>query len=182
MEINKGTEGSMKKVFIDEKTISETVKKLGKQITKDYEGKELIVVGILKGAVVFLSDLIREIEISLTLDFIAVSSYGKATESSGVVRFLKDLETCIEDKHVLIVEDIVDTGLTFNYILENFKTRKPASIKTCTLLDKPSRREVEVQIDYKGMEVPDKFVVGYGLDYSEYHRNLPYIAVVEQLY
>lgn len=179
MKINKETEKNVKETLIDEKTISEIVKRLGQQINNDYEDKDLIVVGILKGAIIFLSDLIRELEVSLTLDFIAVSSYGAATESSGIVRFLKDLETCIEDKHVLIVEDIVDTGLTFNYILENLRTRKPASIKTCTLLDKPSRREVEVQIDYKGLEIPDEFVVGYGLDYSEYYRNLPYIAVIK---
>jgi len=170
----------IKEILIDQLTISETVKSLGKQITEDYKEKELVVVGILKGAIIFLSDLIREIDVSLTLDFIAVSSYGSATESSGVVMFLKDLEVDIENRHVLIVEDIVDTGLTFNYLLENLKSRRPASIKTCSLLDKPSRRQVEIRIDYKGLEIPDEFVVGYGLDYSEYYRNLPYVAVLKK--
>ena len=169
----------IKEILIDEDTISKTVKKLGREITDDYKDRELVVVGILKGAIIFLSDLIREIDTSLTLDFISASSYGMSTESSGVVKFLKDLDTNIEGKHILIVEDIVDTGLTLDYLIDNLRARKPASIKTCTLLDKPSRREVEVPIDYKGLDIPDEFVVGYGLDYSEYYRNLPYVAVLK---
>ncbi|MBZ4688685.1 MAG: hypoxanthine phosphoribosyltransferase [Clostridia bacterium] len=176
---NTDMEQNIKEVLVDEETIARTVKELGKQITEDYKGKELIVVGILKGAIMFLSDLVREVKIPLILDFMSVSSYGDSTQTSGAVRFLKDLEVSIEGKHVLIVEDIVDTGLTFNYLLDNLRSRKPASLKTCTFLDKPSRRKADVQVDYKGLEVPDEFVVGYGLDFAEEYRNLPYIAVLK---
>lgn len=169
----------IKEILLSEKKIADIVNELGKRISNDYKGKELIVVGILKGAILFLSDLIRSIDIPLMLDFIAVSSYGTSTETSGAVRFLKDLDVSIEGKHVLIVEDIVDTGLTLNYLLDNLKARKPASLKTCTLLDKPSRRQVDIKIDYNGVEIPDYFVVGYGLDFAERYRNLPYIAVLK---
>ena len=152
---------------------------MGEQISKDYVGKDLLLVGILKGAVVFLSDLMRKISIPLHLDFMAVSSYGQATESSGAVMILKDLETNISEKHVLIVEDIVDTGLTLKYIVENLKSRNPLSLKVCTLLDKPERRLVDVQVDYKGFSIPDAFVVGYGLDYGEQYRHLPHISVLK---
>lgn len=127
----------------------------------------------------FMADLVREIDIPITVDFMAVSSYGQSTESSGAVRILKDLEVSVEGKNVLIVEDIVDTGLTLRYLLENLKSRHPASVRVCTLLDKPSRRQVEVSPDYNGFEIPDKFVVGYGLDYAEQYRHLPYIAVLK---
>ncbi len=166
--------------LISEEEINKKVKEMGEQISKDYgEERELIVVGILKGAIIFLSDLVRKISLPITLDFMAVSSYGSATQSSGAVRILKDLEVDIENKHVLIVEDIVDTGLTLKYLLENLKARNPKSVKTCILLDKPSRRTVDVKVDYNGFSIPDRFVVGYGLDYAENYRNLPYIGVLK---
>jgi len=166
--------------LISEAEIQEKVKELGKRISGDYgDAENLIVVGILKGAIIFLSDLVREITIPINLDFMAVSSYGTNIHSSGAVRILKDLEVDIEDKHVLIVEDIVDTGLTLKYLLENLKSRSPKSVKTCTLLDKPERRTVGVKVDYNGFNIPDRFVVGYGLDYAERYRNLPYIGVLK---
>lgn len=137
-------------------------------------------VGILKGAFVFLSDLIRYITIPVQVDFMAVSSYGTSTHSSGVVRIMKDLEEGVEGRHVLVVEDIVDTGLTLRYLRENLESRNPASVRVCTLLDKPARRKVEVQVDYNGFRIPDRFVVGYGLDYAERFRNLPYIGILDQ--
>ncbi len=153
---------------------------LGAEISSDYKDKELLVIGILKGAIIFLSDLVRSITVPLYYDFMAVSSYGSSTESSGVVRILKDLNQSIENCHVLIVEDIVDTGLTLNYLVENLKSRGPASLKVCTLLDKPSRRKVPVKIDYNGFTVPDEFLVGYGLDYNGRYRNFPYIMVLSR--
>lgn len=166
------------KILLSEEKIRAKVRELGRAISDDYAGKELLAVGILKGAAVFLADLIRYISIPVYLDFVAVSSYGASTKSSGVVRILKDLEESIEGRHVLIVEDIVDTGLTLNYLVENFKARGPASLKVCTFLDKPIRRKIHVPIDYNGFSIPDKFVVGYGLDYNERYRNLPYIMVL----
>jgi hypoxanthine phosphoribosyltransferase len=148
-------------------------------LTEEYKGKDLLVVGILKGCMLFLSDLVRAIELPLAMDFMVVSSYGSATKSSGVVRILKDLEREIEGKDVLIIEDIVDTGLTLSYLIENFKTRNPKSVKVCSLLDKPDRRMVQVDIEYVGFKIPDEFVVGYGLDYSEIYRNLPFVCVLK---
>lgn len=176
-------EKDIKEILVDEEKIKSVVKKLGEEITEYYAGKELMVVCILKGAVIFFSDLVREIKIPLNIDFMAVSSYGKMTESSGAVQILKDLETSIEGKHLLIVEDIVDTGLTLKYLIGILKARGAASIKTCTFLDKPSRRKVDVQIDFSGLEIPDAFVVGYGLDFAENYRHLPYVAVLKpQIY
>ncbi|MGI6552016.1 MAG: hypoxanthine phosphoribosyltransferase [Clostridia bacterium] len=169
----------IERILITEEELEQKVQEMGEQISKDYVGKDLLLVGILKGAVVFLSDLMRKISIPLHLDFMAVSSYGQATESSGAVMILKDLETNISEKHVLIVEDIVDTGLTLKYIVENLKSRNPLSLKVCTLLDKPERRLVDVQVDYKGFSIPDAFVVGYGLDYGEQYRHLPHISVLK---
>ncbi|KKM10409.1 hypoxanthine phosphoribosyltransferase [Clostridiales bacterium PH28_bin88] len=169
----------VKEVLISEQQIAQKVRELGERISADYAGKDLMVVGILKGAIIFLSDLVRSISVPLKLDFMAVSSYGSGTTSSGAVRILKDLETSIEGKHVLIVEDIVDTGLTLRYLLENLRSRGPASVKTCTFLDKPTRRTIEVHPDYNGFEIPDYFVVGYGLDFNEHYRHLPYIAVLK---
>lgn len=168
------------KVLLDEERILSRIKELGEQISRDYAGKPLLVVGILKGSAVFLADLIRSIDLPLDYDFVAISSYGADTRSSGVVRLLKDLDTSIEGRHVLIVEDIVDTGWTLrlSYIAENFKARKAASVKVCTLLDKPSRRQVDVEIDYRGFVIEDLFVVGYGLDYNGRYRNLRYVGVV----
>ncbi|MBU7008507.1 hypoxanthine phosphoribosyltransferase [Phosphitispora fastidiosa] len=170
----------VEKCLISREQIAEKVALLGQQISEDYRGKDLIVVGILKGAVVFLSDLIREISIPLYIDFMAVSSYGSSTESSGVVRILNDLDMSIEGMHVLIVEDIVDTGLTLKYLVENLKNRKAASVKVCTLLEKPARRKVKVDLDYNGFVIPDEFAVGYGLDYNNKYRSLPGIYVLKK--
>ncbi|MBO8127731.1 MAG: hypoxanthine phosphoribosyltransferase [Peptococcaceae bacterium] len=159
--------------LISAEQIQDKVRQMGAVISRDYQGKDLVVVGILKGSVLFLADLIRYITVPLSIDFVAVSSYGASTTSSGVVRILKDLEESIEGKHVLIVEDIIDTGLTLKYLLENLWARNPADVKVCVLLDKPERRKVDVKIHYQGFSIPDKFVVGYGLDYNEHYRNLP---------
>lgn len=167
------------KVLITEEEIREHVDQIGKQITEDYKGKDLVMIGILRGAVVFFGDLSRKIDIPLSMDFMAVSSYGSSTKTSGVVRILHDLDQSIEGKDVLIVEDIIDTGLTLHYLIENLKSRNPASIKICCLLDKPSRRKADVKADYVGFNVPDEFVVGYGLDYDEIYRNLPYIGILK---
>ncbi|MDO7788397.1 hypoxanthine phosphoribosyltransferase [Desulforamulus aquiferis] len=169
----------VEKILLDEAQIKERVLQLGQQISQDYKGESILMVGILKGAMIFLADLVRNIDVTTYFDFMAVSSYGAGTVSSGAVRILKDLDKSIEGRHVIIVEDIVDTGLTLQYLVENMKSRGPASLKICTLLDKPSRRKVDVQIDYNGFSIPDEFVVGYGLDYGEKYRNLPYIAVLK---
>ncbi len=167
------------KVLITEEELKKKVVELGEEITNDYRGQELLIIGILKGAVPFLADLIREIKIPLRYDFMAVSSYGASTKSSGAVRILKDLDTSVEDRHVLILEDIVDTGLTLKYLKENLARRQPLSLKIVTLLDKPGRREAEVQPDYYGFVIPNEFVVGYGLDFNEIYRNLPYVGVLK---
>ncbi|MDD4145792.1 MAG: hypoxanthine phosphoribosyltransferase [Clostridia bacterium] len=170
------------KILLSEEQLQSKVRELGARISSDYQDKNLVVLGILKGAVVFLADLIREIKVPLELDFMAVSSYGMSTHASGVVRILKDLEWDIVGKDVLIIEDIVDTGLTLSYLKENLRARNPASLKICTLLDKPDRRKVPILPDYKGYNIPDEFVVGYGLDYGERYRNLPYIGVLKPEY
>jgi hypoxanthine phosphoribosyltransferase len=169
----------IQKVLISEEEIAKRVKEMGGQLTEEYKGKDLMVVGILKGCMLYLSDLVRAIDLPLTMDFMVVSSYGSATKSSGVVRIIKDLEREIEGKDILIVEDIVDTGLTLSYLIENLKTRNPKSVKVCSLLDKPDRRKAHVDIEYVGFQIPDEFVVGYGLDYSEVYRNLPFVCVLK---
>ena len=166
-------------VLLDAKAIAGKVAELGARITADYAGKDPVLVSILKGALPFLADLMRQIPIPLSLDFLEVSSYGNSTESSGVVRILKDLAHSIKDRHVLVVEDILDTGFTLRYVLEHLDQQKPASVKLCTLLDKPARRIVPITVDYRGVEIPDRFVVGYGLDYNERYRNLPFIGVLK---
>jgi hypoxanthine phosphoribosyltransferase len=168
-------------VLITEEDLQARVRELGEQISRDYEGKALVLVGILKGAAIFLADLVRYITIPVDYDFVAISSYGADTKTSGVVRLLKDLDESIESKHVLVVEDIVDTGWTLrlSYIVENLRSRKAASVKVCTLLDKPSRRKVDVGIDYYGFIVEDKYVVGYGLDYDGRYRSLPYVGILK---
>lgn len=159
--------------------LEKRVAELGARITEDYRGKDLLMVGILKGAVVFFSDLIRHVDIPVSIDFMAISSYGSATKSSGVVRILKDLDHAIADRHVIIVEDIVDSGKTLAFLKETLLARGAASLKICTLLDKPERRKVEIKADYFGFVIPNEFVVGYGLDYAEKYRNLPDIGVLK---
>lgn len=166
------------KILLTGEEIRARVAELGKEISRDYAGKEILVIGILKGAMVFLADLVRNITVTTKFDFMAVSSYGFSTKSSGVVRILKDLDHSIEGSHILIVEDIIDTGLTLNYLVDNLKSRGPASLKICTLLDKPSRREAPVDISYNGFSIPDEYVVGYGMDFNGYYRNLPYVMVL----
>lgn len=166
-------------VLLEEEAIQKRVEELGRQITRDYEGKELVLVGILKGAVVFFSDLIRHVELPMSMDFMAISSYGNATKSAGVVRILKDLDKDIVGKHIIIVEDIVDSGLTLSFLKDNLVSRGAASLRICALLDKPERRKVDIKADYQGFTIPDAFVVGYGLDYAERYRNLPYIGVLK---
>ena len=168
------------RVLISREDLGKRVAELGAEITRDYEGKKILVLGILKGAVPFMADLIREIKLPLAYDFMALSSYGVSTQSSGVVRILKDLERSVEDVHILVAEDIVDTGLTLKYLKDNLRARNPLSVKVVTLLDKAARRKVEVTPDYNGFTIPDEFVVGYGLDFNEEYRNLPYIGVLKQ--
>lgn len=170
----------MSEILIDEKTLNNRVRDLGEQISRDYRGEELLLICILRGGVVFLTDLMRKISVPHGIDFMAVSSYGKGARSStGNVRLSLDLQTNIEGKHVLLVEDIIDSGRTISRVLELLSTRNPKSLKVCALLDKVSRREVEVPIDYRGFDIADKFVFGYGLDLDEHYRNLPFVAVVD---
>ena len=166
-------------ILVPEAALQARIRELGRAISSDYEGKEPLLVGILIGAFVFLSDLLRSVSIPCQVDFMATSSYGPKTESSGIVRILKDLDQSLEGRHVIIVDDIIDTGLTMDYLLETLRARYPASLRVCALLDKVPRRRREVRIDYRGFEIPDKFVVGYGLDYSGRYRNLPFICVLK---
>jgi len=165
--------------LISAEQIARRVREMGAQIERDYQGKELVLLGVLKGSYMFISDLTRTIDLPLSIDFIGLSSYGEATESSGVVKITSDLAKPIENKHVLIVEDIVDTGLTMRYLLDNLATRRPASVKLCTLLHKPSRARTRIPIDYLGFQIEDRFVVGYGLDAAEKYRNVPFIGVMK---
>jgi len=170
---------NIKEVLFSAEQLAKRIREMGKQITDDYEGKEILMIGVLRGAVIFMADLARAVEVPVAIDFMAVSSYGTSTSSSGVVRILKDLDEDVEGKHLLIVEDIIDSGLTLNYLVENLRSRRPASVKICTLLNKPERRKVDVPVEYNGFTIPDYFVVGYGLDYAEKYRNLPYIGVLK---
>ncbi len=170
----------IKYVLYSEDVLQDAVKKLGKQISDDYRGRNLLLVSILKGSVVFMTDLMRNIDIPCEIDFMAVSSYGSGTKSSGTVRILKDLDRDIRGYDILIVEDILDSGMTLNYLMELLYARDPNSIRICTLFDKPERRAVDIYADYKGMEVPDEFIVGYGLDYDEKYRNLPFVGVLKE--
>ncbi len=169
------------RVLVSREEIQAKTEELAKRITEDYKGKDLLLVGVLKGGFMFLSDLVRAIDLPLSLDFISVSSYGNSTVSSGVVRILKDIDYDITGKHVLIVEDLIDTGLTLTYLKDLFKAKHCASVKVCTILDKPSRRKVDLEVDYQGIIIPDEFVIGYGLDYQEKYRNLPDVCVIEGL-
>lgn len=166
-------------ILYTEEQIAKRVAELGAQITADYEGKSIVLVGVLNGAVTFLADLMRQISIPVSMDLVAISSYGSYSSTSGVVRIMKDLDESVESQHVLIVEDIVDTGLTLNYLVESMRSRNPASVKVVAMLSKPSRHKVKVHVDYLGFTVPDEFVVGYGLDYAQRYRNLPCIAVLK---
>lgn len=166
-------------IVVSSQQLQQRVVELGAQITADYAGDSLLLVGVLKGALFFLADLMRAIDVPVEVDFMAVASYGSATDSSGVVRILKDLDGAIAGRQVLIVEDIVDSGLTLQYLLRNLGSREPATLGVCALLTKPSRREVDLPIRYVGFEIPDAFVVGYGLDFGERHRNLPFVATLE---
>lgn len=168
----------VKNILISEEAIQKKTQELGKKISKDYRGKELVIVAIMRGAMLFLADLVRHISVPAAIDFMFVTSYKKASKSSGAIRIIKDIKEDIEDKYVLIIEDIIDTGLTFSYLKRYLKAHNPKSIKICTLLDKPSRRLVKVKPNYVGFTIPDEFVVGYGLDYLELYRNLPYIATL----
>ena len=170
----------IKEIVINEREIQKKIKEMARKISDDYKDKELCLICVLKGAVVFLSDLIRNLKIIPKVDFIACSSYGADTKSSGVVKITKDLDESIESRHILIVEDIVDTGLTLQYLINNLSSRNPASLKVCALLDKVDARKVNIKIDYTGFQIPDKFVVGYGLDYEEKYRNIPYIFVLKE--
>jgi hypoxanthine phosphoribosyltransferase len=166
-------------ILVQSDDLRQRIRALAAEINEDYAGKNLLLVGVLKGAVFFLADLMRQLEVDCELDFMAVSSYGSSTESSGVVRILKDLDTPIEGRDVLIVEDIVDSGLTLSYLMKNLGSRNPASLEVCSLLVKPSRFKVDPKLRYVGFEIPDKFVVGYGLDHAQQLRNLPYVAALK---
>ena len=167
------------RVLIPEEKVDQRIEELGKKISEDYAGRQIHMICILKGGVFFMCELAKRITVPVSLDFMCVGSYGDGTKSSGVVRIAKDLDESIEDKEVLIVEDIVDSGNTLYYLMDVLRKRTPASIRLCTLLDKPDRRVKDVKADYMGFEIPDEFVVGYGLDYAQKYRNLPYIGVVE---
>jgi hypoxanthine phosphoribosyltransferase len=167
-------------VLVDEETLRSRVAELGAEVSADYHGRDLLLIGVLKGAVFFMADLMRHLTIPCEVDFMAISSYGDSTDSSGIVRILKDLDINIEGRDVLVVEDIIDSGLTLSYLMRNLESREPATLEVCALLTKPSRRQIDVPVRYVGFEIPDRFVVGYGLDFAERYRNLPYVAVMSQ--
>lgn len=168
-------------VLISKQAIDTMVQDLGRRITEDYQGKELILIGVLKGSFIFMADLVRAIQLPVAVDFISMQSYGKETQTSGVVRLIKDIDMDISGKHVIIVEDIIDSGLTLQKLTELVETRDPASIALCTAFDKPSRRKVNMHVEYIGLEVPDEFIVGYGLDYDELYRNVPEIKFLVEV-
>jgi hypoxanthine phosphoribosyltransferase len=171
-------ERAVGEVLIDEERLTARIAELGEEVSADYAGRDLLLIGVLKGAVFFMADLMRKLTVPCEIDFMAVASYGAGTDSSGVVRILKDLDINIEDRHVLIVEDIIDSGLTLSYLVRNLEAREPASLEVCALLTKPDRREIDVPVRYVGFEIPNRFVVGYGLDFAERYRNLPYVGVL----
>ena len=172
------TDARVGKILVQQDELAHRVRQLGEEISADYSGREPLLVGVLKGAVFFLSDLMRHLEVPCEVDFMAVASYGSSTDTSGVVRILKDLDAPIEGRHVLIVEDIVDSGLTLSYLLRTLSARAPASLDVCALLTKPERRKVDLPIRYVGFEIPNRFAIGYGLDHGERYRNLPYVAAL----
>jgi hypoxanthine phosphoribosyltransferase len=165
-------------ILIEPERLQERIGELGAEISADYAGRDLLLVGVLKGAVFFMADLMRKLTVPCEIDFMAISSYGAATDSSGVVRILKDLDINIEGRHVLIVEDIIDSGLTLSYLVRTLEAREPANLEVCALMTKPERREIDVDVRYVGFEIPNRFVIGYGLDFAERYRNLPYVGVL----
>jgi hypoxanthine phosphoribosyltransferase len=171
---------AVQEVLIDEESLRARIAELGEEISDDYRGRDLLLIGVLKGAVFFMADLMRQLTVPCEIDFMAISSYGASTDSSGVVRILKDLDINVESRHVLVVEDIVDSGLTLSYLIRNLEAREPASLEVCALMTKPSRREIDVPIRYVGFEIPNRFVIGYGLDFAERYRNLPYVGVFDE--
>jgi hypoxanthine phosphoribosyltransferase len=171
-------DAGVSEILIDAETLQERIRRLGDEISADYDGRDLLLVGVLKGAVFFMADLMRELTVPCEIDFMAISSYGAQTDSSGVVRILKDLDINIAGRDVLVVEDIIDSGLTLSYLMRNLTARKPATLQICALLTKPDRREIDVPVRYVGFEIPNKFVIGYGLDFGERYRNLPYVGVL----
>jgi hypoxanthine phosphoribosyltransferase len=173
------TEERIGEVLVPREDLARRVRELGEEISRDYEGRDLVMVGVLKGAVLFIADLLRHLSVPCEIDFMAVSSYGSSTDSSGVVRILKDLDSSIEDRDVLIVEDIIDSGLTLQYLLRNLSARNPRSLEVCALLTKPERRRVDLPTKYVGFEIPNRFAIGYGLDYAQRYRNLDYVAALE---
>lgn len=170
----------VKEVLFSEQDIQNIVNRIGKQITEDYKDKNLFMVSVLKGSLMFMADLMRAIEVPCEIDFMAVSSYGAGTSTTGAVRILKDLDASLEGKDILVVEDILDSGVTLSYLMKHLESRNPSSIRLCTMLDKPERRKMPIKADYVGTTVPDEFIVGYGLDYDEKYRNLPYIGVLKR--
>jgi hypoxanthine phosphoribosyltransferase len=173
-------EGAVGEILIHEDALAARIAELGREISEDYAGRDLLLLGVLKGAVFFMADLMRHLTVPCEIDFMAISSYGASTDSSGVVRILKDLDINIEGRHVLIVEDIIDSGLTLSYLVRNLESREPATLEICALLTKPERREIDVPVRYTGFEIPNKFVIGYGLDFAERYRNLPYVGVLHE--
>ncbi len=173
-------ERGVRETLIEEERLRQRVAELGEEISADYEGRDLLLIGVLKGAVFFMADLMRHLTVPCEVDFMAISSYGASTDSSGVVRILKDLDINIEGREVLVVEDIIDSGLTLSYLMRNLRARQPASLEVCSLMTKPGRREIDVPVRYVGFEIPNRFVVGYGLDYAERYRNLRYVGVLNE--
>jgi hypoxanthine phosphoribosyltransferase len=173
-------EAAVGEVLIDEDSLAGKITELADEISSDYAERDLLLIGVLKGAVFFMADLMRQITVPCEVDFMAISSYGGSTDSSGVVRILKDLDINIRDRDVLVVEDIIDSGLTLQYLMRNLSSREPASLEVCALLTKPARREIEVPVRYVGFEIPNRFVIGYGLDFGERYRNLPYVGVLNE--
>jgi hypoxanthine phosphoribosyltransferase len=172
-------ERAVEEILIDERTLQGRISELGDEVSADYAGRDLLLIGVLKGAVFFMADLMRRLTVPCEIDFMAISSYGASTDSSGVVRILKDLDINIEGRDVLVVEDIIDSGLTLSYLIRNLQARSPASLEICALLTKPARREIDVDVRYIGFEIPNRFVIGYGLDFDERYRNLPYVGVLD---
>jgi hypoxanthine phosphoribosyltransferase len=172
-------ERGVAEVLIEEDSLRARVVELGEEISRDYAGRQLLLIGVLKGAVFFMADLMRQLTVPCEVDFMAISSYGAATDSSGVVRILKDLDINISGRDVLVVEDIIDSGLTLSYLIRNLEAREPGSLEVCALMTKPDRRQIDVPVRYVGFEIPNRFVIGYGLDFAERYRNLPYVGVLD---